>query len=503
MNIQDATGEVINVEKQRLVEGKMAELLRKEELMWKQRSRVAWLSEGDKNTSFFHRMASGRQKRNCISQIRNSDGVLIQDINEVENVFRLYFVDLFTHREDIDTEETLAAVNPIVTGEMNSKLNAPFTKEEIIVALSQMHSLKAPGPDGERQPNMTVAELLTDDGLEWDEEKIQQLVPPSVAQKICTIPLPLYRGTDQIMWRHTKNGIYSVRSGYFIACQMRDDQLNISVTSADSSSVWKWIHGLKVLPKIQHFLWASARGRLPVATELRRRQVQCDILCQRCGVMGKMVEHALRDCEWMRFYWQVSPLRLNWNEGTSALTMKDWFKLIAKESEPRFQTLFGVLLWMGWKQRNQLIFQQTTIPTQTCIERAMKLHEEYWNLTQTCSRTHQGRDKEKWQPPEEGVWKVNVDATTQPGVGVGIGIVIRTGHGKIVVTRCKRLKSLCSAEMAEGLACQEGLVLAREFGGRRLILETDCQLIHRLLQKTDDDLSYVGEICQSIRIETT
>jgi hypothetical protein len=41
----------------RRISDRMDELLYREEMMWLQRSRIAWLKEGDRNTSYFHKQA--------------------------------------------------------------------------------------------------------------------------------------------------------------------------------------------------------------------------------------------------------------------------------------------------------------------------------------------------------------------------------------------------------------------------------------------------------------
>ncbi|KAL5762916.1 hypothetical protein ACOSP7_019180 [Xanthoceras sorbifolium] len=67
----------------------------KEELYWKQRSRVDWLLAGDKNSKFFHRRATARKKKNMISSLVDGRGIRRESEQGMSSVVFDYFSDLF------------------------------------------------------------------------------------------------------------------------------------------------------------------------------------------------------------------------------------------------------------------------------------------------------------------------------------------------------------------------------------------------------------------------
>lgn len=69
------------------------------ELLWKQRSRVMWLKEGDKISKFFHAKSSNRRRRNRIERLQ-SDGDDWLEGTQLKNHIVAYFQELFTANTD-------------------------------------------------------------------------------------------------------------------------------------------------------------------------------------------------------------------------------------------------------------------------------------------------------------------------------------------------------------------------------------------------------------------
>lgn len=137
-----------NQEYIKTISSRLDEILLREEIMWKQRSRINWLREGDQNTRYFHRKASGRSKKNKISRLKRADGSFAIDEEEILSKTHLFFNELYTEDPQVNPGALLQLVEPSVSDQINQQLTADFTDEEIGDALFQIGPLKAPGPDG-------------------------------------------------------------------------------------------------------------------------------------------------------------------------------------------------------------------------------------------------------------------------------------------------------------------------------------------------------------------
>ncbi|XP_074354363.1 uncharacterized protein LOC141693242 [Apium graveolens] len=122
-------------------------LLEQQEVYWKQRSKQFWLREGDKNTKFFHKYATGRRKNNQIKKLKDKNGVWTDSKEGIQQVVTEYFMELFTTASMGDSLTDREEVNQ-VTIEQNQKLRMPITDVEVKNAVFGMHPDKSPGHNG-------------------------------------------------------------------------------------------------------------------------------------------------------------------------------------------------------------------------------------------------------------------------------------------------------------------------------------------------------------------
>ena len=135
--VQKLANEVVCVEDAFAMEGcrkELSELSLREEILWKQRSKNLWLKEGDRNTKYFHGIASRRRKNNQIEWIKNEEGLCFDKMEEVERIFMDYFENIFTTCNPSNMDKIFQVINTRVTSEM-MRLDKEFTITKVKSAL--------------------------------------------------------------------------------------------------------------------------------------------------------------------------------------------------------------------------------------------------------------------------------------------------------------------------------------------------------------------------------
>ena len=116
------------------LEKELDELLYREEIMWMQRSRIAWLREGDRNTKFFHRRASVRRRKNRVRRLKRGDGSWTSNDEEMGEMATDFFRSLYTREEEVNPCIITDCMRSCVDEDMNNKLCAPFTEKKLVMA---------------------------------------------------------------------------------------------------------------------------------------------------------------------------------------------------------------------------------------------------------------------------------------------------------------------------------------------------------------------------------
>jgi ribonuclease HI len=327
-----------------------------------------------------------------------------------------------------------------------------------------------------------VCDLINNQNRCWNAQLIKHNFYPTEADQICSIPITNTDHDDIISWQGTKDGVYSVRSGYQAIMEWQHNSQNQSTSSNyEDNPKWKKLWKLSVPPKQLHLIWRILNNAIPVKEKLHKRGIRCVPLCPHCNTSLETMDHIFLDCDWARKVWFTSPLTINL--ANSKLNhIHEWIDYMVTHTKEADLQIISTMLYSIWNARNEKEFNGKNIPPIEAMPHAMKALYDYQanqksRAMQDPKGNENNRNNTSWSLPPKGILKLNVDAHSLSDGRWGLGLLLRRDDGSTVgaVTRT-RLGSDCTL-LAEAMGLQEALNLIQQWNLSNVIIEMDAKTI--------------------------
>jgi hypothetical protein len=347
-----------------------------------------------------------------------------------------------------------------------------------------------------------VHQLFLPGTRSWDEAVVRNNFCSVDADEILKMKPGTHLHEDVLAWAPELKGFFIVRSCY---CLLKNegDQKEVCSSSetanSDGERWWKRLWNLKVPPKVRIFWWRAMNNFLPAKAELKRRHVAREDHCEACGRRGETLYHVAFECTFAIRFWEAA-LDMTGCK-IPRFHPATWTRdLLSGEMCSDKDGAFIICgIWSLWNGRNARRHGRDKWSAKNAVKHIAAMVEELLCL-ELPVQIKPVRDKQTWQKPGPGWWKVNTDASFQASSSSGAGgAVIRGDDGLLLAARSLQYSCLGSVLTAEALAARDGLLLAAELAVEKIVLEVDNLPLFNFLRSDEEERSEVAGLCQEIR----
>jgi hypothetical protein len=239
-------------------------------------------------------------------------------------------------------------------------------------------------------PQKLVKDLILPISKNWNTSLVKHLFLPFEATQILNIPIINTNYPDEFYWPNTKDGVYTVKSGYHTLQDWKGKSSDPSTSNPiDSNPIWENIWQQQIPPKMNQPTWRINQNALPVRSNLIARGIHCNPLCPRCNAKIEDTNHVFRNCGWVKQVWFASQLTINFNKQDNK-SFVDWVQDMFAQNQTKNNctNLISSLCYHIWKARNMLIFQQKDIPVMVVVNKASQDLLEYTKQMEKGSTRH-------------------------------------------------------------------------------------------------------------------
>jgi ribonuclease HI len=352
----------------------------------------------------------------------------------------------------------------------------------------------------------TVSELLLDNGIGWDVEKLNECFFEVDVNDILKIPVGRARTANYLAWNYTKNGVFSVRSAYHLKRKLKKCAAGIAEASLSTTGHHGWLAlwNAVVANKIKVHCWRLVQNGLAVGSDLGRRKIKEGIRCIACNHEETLAhrfwhyQHSVQVWNYIRSSvlatLMMPPVDLRSHRELQAW-VPEWFNsLQAKDLGLVMTTLYHI-----WLSRNGSHDEPMIEDPERTARRVLAITEE-WGKLRDPSPNQAPKVVEHWRPPERGWFKANADGafSATDGQGGG-GVILRDDEGVPIEVASFFFMQVTEPERAELLPCRQAVRVSKEYDVRKLVLESDCAGAVNKLRAQDLDRSVHGPLVEEIK----
>ena len=344
------------------------------------------------------------------------------------------------------------------------------------------------GPLPLEASNLKVKDVISPHGWLWSA--IPFVLPPEIKKSIQVVPFPIAaRSVDKLAWKGSPKGVFSPKGAYRLATQ--PSKANVFPGA--------WIWKICTLPKIQMFIWKCMHNSVGVRGCLVERGLHIPLDYPLCHTEPETVSHALCDCNFVKPIWQQLG-QIRGNQAFYSQGIRDWLASNAKAKASRiadevpWNIVFPFALWLIWKQRNQVVFNQKS--PNPCLTKLIKMQATEFFL---CINRPKGNRRMvirqiRWEKPTSGWLKLNTDGSFDDLLGnIGGGGLIRNEQGDWVAGYTKKVGK-ANSFVAEAWALRDGLMLCNQMNLSNVIVELDAKALVDALNNPDFNNSVISPL---------
>ncbi|KAM7280318.1 hypothetical protein ACFE04_007452 [Oxalis oulophora] len=297
---------------------------------------------------------------------------------------------------------------------------------------------------------------------------LKSLFHPDVVLAIRTIPLAQGDVKDQWVWKENNNGVYSVKSGYHVACKILFGASSYQLSNSSAFQFWKKIWDISLPPQIRFFAWRLCNDTLPLKPNLLKKGMCVPSNCDICLDHEENSLHLFLNCLWSRGMWNI--LNLNSVMDYTGNSFFEWLNLCCINLIYSDLPLFFTTCWWIWKNRNKVVFDKACEHISSSAKNLLR-----WNNMQKLiiqSKTLPPaiclRPVNVWKPPNEGICKINSDATfTKFGSISYYGLAARNCKGEMIHAICGSSGLVETIFHAEAAAVEQAVFLAHKLQAQK------------------------------------